>query len=233
MLKLYRWPDNDWKSIGAELPGEIIWIDLINPSDEEKQFVESRLKIRVPSEHSLSEIEASSRLIFDHGTLYLSSPAVRLDEYKEAHLTSVGFVIGPQVLVTVRFSPLLPFDVVAKQMQADGDPKDSGLHNGMCVFTSILEAMVDRGADAMEHLGATADELSRAVFKGGLVRSKRPVRSSLTVSAGVSMRRRSGSSMRPRILLRHHRSSPRGSFGTSHNNSHRWLRLTGCGLSAR
>ena len=178
MLKLYRWPNDDWKSIGAELPGEIIWIDLINPSDEEKQFVESRLKIRVPSEHSLSEIEASSRLIFDHDTLYLSSPAVRLDEYKEAQLTSVGFVIGRQVLVTVRFSPLSPFDTVAKQMQADGDPKDSGLHNGMCVFTSILEAMVDRGADAMEHLGATADELSRAVFKGGLVRSKRPVRSS-------------------------------------------------------
>src|SRR6202012_1533056 len=140
---------------------------------EEKQFVESRLKIRVPSEHSLSEIEASSRLIFDHGTLYLSSPAVRIDEHKEAQLTSIGFVIGPRVLVTVRFWPLSVVDTVAKQMQ-DG----SDLQNGMCVFTSLLEAMVDRGADVMEQLGATADGLSRSVFKGGLVRSKRPVRSS-------------------------------------------------------
>jgi magnesium transporter len=75
--------------------------------------------------------------------------------------------------VTVRFWPLPTFDTVAKQMQTNGD-----LQNGMCVFTSILEAMVDRGADVMEQLGASADGLSRSVFRGGLVRSKRPVRSS-------------------------------------------------------
>jgi hypothetical protein len=45
VLKLYRWPYDDWRSIGEELPPEIIWIDLISPSAEEKQFVESRLKI--------------------------------------------------------------------------------------------------------------------------------------------------------------------------------------------
>jgi magnesium transporter len=173
VLKLHLWPTDDWKSIGEELPSEIIWIDLVNASEQEKQFVESRLKIRVPSEQSLSEIEASSRLIVDHGTLYLSSPAVRVDEHEEAQLTSIGFVIGPRVLVTVRFWPLPIFDRVAKQMETDSD-----LQNGMCVFTRLLEAMVDRGADVMEHLGATADNLSRSVFKGGRVQGRRPVRSS-------------------------------------------------------
>jgi magnesium transporter len=38
--------------------------------------------------------------------------------------------------------------------------------------------MVDRGADVLEHLGATTDSLSRDVFKGGLVRSRKRVRSS-------------------------------------------------------
>jgi magnesium transporter len=170
---LYRWPTDDWKSIGAELPPEIIWIDLLNASEEEKQFVESRLKIRVPSEKSLGEIEASSRLIFDHGTLYLSSPSVRLDEEKEAELTPIGFVIGPRVLVTIHFWPLPVFDHVVKRVETDND-----LENGMCVFTALLEAMVDRGADVLEQLGVTADTLSRSVFKGGLVRGKRPVRSS-------------------------------------------------------
>jgi magnesium transporter len=173
VLKLYRWPTDDWQSLGAELPPGIIWIDLLSPSDEEKAFVERRLGIRVPSEESLGEIEASSRLIFDHGTLYLSSPSVRLDEDREAQLTSIGFIIGPRVLVTVRFWPLPTFDKVAREMATDGD-----LQNGMCVFTSLVEAMVDRGADVLEQLGVTADTLSRSVFKGGLVRSKRPVRSS-------------------------------------------------------
>jgi magnesium transporter len=173
VLKLYRWPTDDWRKLGAELPPDIIWIDLLSPSDEEKQFVERRLNIRVPSEDALGEIEASSRLIFDHETLYLSSPSVRPDEDGEAELTSIGFIIGPRVLVTVRFWPLPTFDEVARQMETDGD-----LQNGMCVFTSLVEAMVDRGADVLEQLGTSADTLSRSVFKGGLVRGKRPVRSS-------------------------------------------------------
>jgi magnesium transporter len=173
VLKLHRWPNDDWKSIDGEFSPEIIWVDLLNPSDEEKQFVEQHLKIRVPSEKSLSEIEASSRLIFDHNTLYLSSPTVRVDEQKEAHLTSIGFIIGPRVLVTVRFWPLPTFDQVAERVKSETD-----LENGMCVFTTLLESMVDRGADVLEHLGARTDTLSRSVFKGGLVQSKRPVRSS-------------------------------------------------------
>jgi magnesium transporter len=172
VLKLYRWPSDDWRKLGADLPPEIIWIDLLSPSDEEKQFVERRLNIRVPSEESLGEIEASSRLIFEHDTLYLSSPSVRLDE-DEPELTSIGFIIGPRVLVTVHFWPLPTFDKVAKQMETDAD-----LQNGMCVFTGLVEAMVDRGADVLEQLGTNADHLSRSVFKGALVRSKRPVRSS-------------------------------------------------------
>ncbi|WP_454649014.1 magnesium transporter CorA family protein [Bradyrhizobium liaoningense] len=173
MLRLYRWPSDDWHGIGAEMPSEIIWADLLNGTDEEKQFVERLLGIRIPSEDSLSEIEASSRLIFDHGTLYLSSPAVRANEAGEAEITPVGFVIGPHVLVTVRFAELPIFDDIGKRVGSD-----DSLENGMCVFTSLLEAMIDRGADVLEHLGAKVDQLSRSVFKGGLVRTGRSLRSS-------------------------------------------------------
>ena len=44
------------------------------------------------------------------------------------------------------------------------------------------------------------------------------------VSPCVSTRRWPGSSTRLLILLRHQRSSPRGSLGTSHSSSHSWLR---------
>ncbi|MEY9183634.1 magnesium transporter [Bradyrhizobium sp. USDA 326] len=173
MLKLYRWPFDDWHGIGAEMPSEIIWADLLNATDEEKQFVERVLGIRIPSQESLSEIEASSRLIFEHGTLYLSSPAVRLTEDGEAEITPVGFVIGPRVLVTVRFAELPIFDDIGKRIGSD-----DSLENGMCVFASLLEAMIDRGADVLEHLGTKVDQLSRVVFKGGLVHTRRAVRSS-------------------------------------------------------
>ena len=172
MLKMYRSQGGDWTTAGTELPPEIIWIDLLNPTPDEVRFVEASVKIRVPTEAALSEIEASSRLRLDHHVLYLSSPVVTLDASGEAHLTPVGFVITANVLVTVRFFTSPAFDSVAARI--DGD---DGLKNGMCVFTSLLEAVVDRGADVLEHLGATADELARSVFKGGLKQSKGPARS--------------------------------------------------------
>jgi magnesium transporter len=172
VLKMYRSQCGDWTTAGTELPPEIIWIDLLNPTPDEVRFVEAAVNIRVPTEAALSEIEASSRLRLDHHVLYLSSPVVTLDASGEAHLTPVGFVITANVLVTVRFFTSPAFDSVAARI--DGD---DGLKNGMCVFTSLLEAVVDRGADVLEHLGATADELARSVFKGGLKQSKGPARS--------------------------------------------------------
>lgn len=172
MLKLYR-ADGDASRIGSELPPDVIWIDLLSPTDDEKSSVERVLDIRIPTEASLNEIEASSRLILRHDLLYLSSPAVRVDEHGEDYLTPVGFIIGPRVLVTIRFAPSPVFDSVRDRVQADDT-----LENGMCVFVALLEAIVDRGADVLEHLGTTSDVLSRRVFKGSLVRSKRPLRSS-------------------------------------------------------
>ena len=58
MLRMYRNQGGDWQSAGAELAPEIIWIDLLSPAPEEIQFVERALKIKVPTEDSLSEIEA-------------------------------------------------------------------------------------------------------------------------------------------------------------------------------
>ena len=156
MLRMYRNQGEDIKSPGTELAPEIIWIDLLKPTEEEISFVERAVKIRVPTEAALSEIEASSRLKLDHHVLYLSSPAVSLDESGEAHLTPVGFVINANILVTVRFFALAPFDSVAERIDTD-----DSLKNGMCVFTSLLEAIVDRGADVLEHLGVTADGLDR------------------------------------------------------------------------
>lgn len=172
MLKLYR-VDGEASSIGSALPPKIIWIDLLNPTDDEKASVERVLAIKIPTEASLNEIEASSRLISRHDLLYLSSPVVRVDEHGEAHLTPVGFIIGPRVLVTVRFAELPVFDSVRDRVRANDE-----LENGMCVFVALLEGIVDRGADVLEHLGSTSDVLSRRIFRGGLVRTKRPVRSS-------------------------------------------------------
>lgn len=46
----------------ADIAQGTIWIDLLNPTSDEKRSVERLLDVEIPDEGSLSEIEASSRM---------------------------------------------------------------------------------------------------------------------------------------------------------------------------
>ena len=155
-----------------DLPREVIWIDLLDPSIEERAFVESRTKIRVPLKEALSEIEISSRLIVDHGVLYLSTPLVAGGGGPEARLSPAGFILSSELLVTVRYAQAPTFDSVASRIRTD-----AGLASSVGVFTVLLEAIVDRGADILELLGGEIDHISRSVFHGSLSNRKDATRS--------------------------------------------------------
>jgi magnesium transporter len=172
MLTIYRRGTGGQSLAGDEMPEDVIWVDLLNATEDEKRSVERLLGVEVPAEESLMEIEASSRLVSERGKLYLSAASVRMTDDGEAHLSPIGFILAPNALVTVRFAELPTFDAVSRRA-AEGEM----LQNGMCVFVALLAAMVERGADVLEHLGATIDSLSREVFRGGLAGGRRPVRS--------------------------------------------------------
>jgi magnesium transporter len=172
LLTIFRDSTASLQSSSQELPAEAIWIDLLNPTDEEKAFVEGRAGVRIPSIDALSEIESSSRLAVDHETIYLSVPAVAQSDTIDASLSPAGIILTKGLLVTVRFAQLPTFDTVIEQIR-----RDETLQSSAGVFTALLEAMVDRGADVLERLGAELDKVSRSVFRGDPAKLKRVVRS--------------------------------------------------------
>jgi magnesium transporter len=173
VLALYRENGDSVRSRSSpDLSPQIIWIDLINPTNEEKAFVETRTNVRIPSVESLSEIESSSRLSVDHETIYLSVPAVVQGDSADAYLSPVGFILTQSVLITIRFAPLSTLDIVAERVQRDETPQSAA-----GVFVSLLEAMVDRGADVLERLGAELNKVSRSVFRGDPTQPRRVARS--------------------------------------------------------
>ena len=91
MLTIYRDETGSVRgSTAPKLPEGVIWLDLLNPTDEEKRFVENRTGLRVPTLEALSEIESSSRLIVDHDVIYLSTPLVAQGDTENYHGSPAG-----------------------------------------------------------------------------------------------------------------------------------------------
>ncbi|MEO8797929.1 MAG: CorA family divalent cation transporter, partial [Polyangiaceae bacterium] len=135
------------------------WVDLVSPTDEEMKQVQAATGLRVPTRDEISEIESSSRLSFEDGAFYVSMPLIAIAENGEHVLAAVGFILSSKVLVSVRFSQHTSFDV------AHSSCATHAIKTAEAVFLRILEIIVDKSADILEHAGTECDSLSRSAFR--------------------------------------------------------------------
>jgi magnesium transporter len=147
----------------AVLAPDVVWIDLLKPEANEIAFVEKTTGLTVPSLDELSEIESSSRLRACDGALYLSAPLIYRPEPDQPLSTPVGFVLTRDRLITVRFAELPSFAGFADRTI----PPDSPDVTSSGIFTELLEAVVDRLADALERSASELDTLSHRLFRAG------------------------------------------------------------------
>ena len=165
MLRAFICENDQPRRLGPDIDdtalAHAIWIDLESPSPEEVERVERATGLAVPTEAALSEIESSSRLATRGGALYLSMPLISMTNGPRG--VSLGFVLQEQRLITVRFAPSRIFDQYADQMPRGDSAQSAGAH----VFVGLLEAIVDRQADALEQVRADLDTISHRIFKLG------------------------------------------------------------------
>ncbi len=142
---------------------DAVWIDLLNATEDEARRVTAATGLRIPTEASLSEIESSSRLSVADGVLTLSMPLVsRLDG--EPRPVPGGFVLSRERLITIRFDVGRVFDSFAEREVQAGSPERTGAH----IFVGLLEAIVDRHADALEMIRNDLDAISHRIFRDGI-----------------------------------------------------------------
>jgi magnesium transporter len=142
-----------------EMLRRAVWIDIFEPTPDEIARVQRATGLAVPSEADISEIESSSRLATRDSAVYLSLPLVNMAEPAPKGYAA-GFVLTRERLLTVRFAPSPTFTRFAERHLA-GDPVgESGAH----VMVGLLEAIVDRQADALEQVRTELDAMSHRVF---------------------------------------------------------------------
>ena len=155
----------------TQLSPDVIWVDLKDASEEEIAFVRGATGLRIPSRSQLSEIESSSRLRLERNALVLSIPAIFRPAEGPARLVPVGFLLTPERLITVRFDDIASF----KDFRTAYETGDSPPRGSIGVLVSLLETMVDRLADALEHSSDDLEIISHKIFgdSGSQTRSTR------------------------------------------------------------
>ena len=149
MLRSYPEAQEPWSNA--------TWLDLCDASEEERAAVERATGLRVPDQSAVREIETTSRVYTENNALYLSTPIPASPNASEP-LSAVGFVLTRRVLISVRFSENPVFDSLFQGCAGD-------LSRSACeVFMRIMEALVDRAADTLEHCSMQLDELSHRAF---------------------------------------------------------------------
>ena len=142
-----------------------VWFDLVAPTEAERIAVAHATHLEVPVEAELSEIESSSRLSVEGDAIYLSTPMTYRGADGASMMAPLGFVLTPRQLLTVRFADMPLFDHFAERFNAGQGRGAGAAPCSVSAFLGIVEAIVDRLADVLEHVGAELDGLSRAIFK--------------------------------------------------------------------
>jgi magnesium transporter len=136
------------------------WIDLFEPTPEEKARVVAATGLEVATEDELSEIETSSRLAFDGNAVYLSMPLIAKAEGQAPDTRPIGFVLTHDRLITIRFNRSLAFHRFLETQHRT--PMESVAPIG--IFMLMMEAISDRLADLLENLRDDLDRVSKLIF---------------------------------------------------------------------
>ena len=147
----------------AAPPGNgAVWLDLFNPTPEEDGYVERALGISLPSREEMQEIEMSARLYNEGGAEFMTITAIAMLDSDDPATTPITFVLKGGSLATVRFAEPRAFPTVVARAQR---PNAVACSTGEQVMLSLIEALIDRMADALERIAVDIEAISRSVFR--------------------------------------------------------------------
>lgn len=137
---------------------DVLWIDLMDPSGEEKRAAEAFLGTEIQSRAQAEEIESSSRFS-ENGKAIFANTNYLTPAGDEYVTDPVSFTIVDGSLVSLHEIPLRSFNSLQLKLMA----KPNLFPGGFAIFLAILDQRVDLDADIVEILSKKTAEFSRRV----------------------------------------------------------------------
>ena len=163
---------------GFDLHPELVWVDLIAPTQEEQQWVYDAYQQNLPTLKSLEDISSSARFYRDDdGILHISTYFLtkhknyQADGDPEDHnnmlatVQTVAFILHKDRLFTMRGEKLVAFRAFrarTRRNDYDMDYKDP-----VWLLLGLLEAKLDELADILEDIHRDLEVYSTEVLNNG------------------------------------------------------------------
>ncbi len=132
----------------------IFWVDLINPTGDEKQQVEKDFSVELFTKQEREEIESSSKYVETAEEIGINLNFL-IQEGDNFRNEPVSFIIKNKVLITQRYHEYRSFSETYRKLRVikpiDGDD----------VFLTILETRIDFDADLIENITARISAISK------------------------------------------------------------------------
>ncbi len=139
-----------------------IWVDLTDPSDEERDWVRSIYGVTLPDEDEVKDIEASARYYeADNGDLHLRSDFLLEEDEGESRVVTVAFILAKDMLFSMHSDDLPVFRLV--RMRARSRPGSIGDFKD--VLLDLYATDVEYSADALEGIYQNLEEVSKSVLQ--------------------------------------------------------------------
>ena len=147
-----------------KIPDAATWVDLEEPTEEEEALVERCIRMDVPTEQEMAEIEPSSRLYEQGGALYMTVSVLVGVQDGEPRTAPISFVLTDNRLVTVRYATPKPVRAFAEHARRDPQL----VRDAPTALVRMLDAIIDRLADELENVSGEIEQISAHIFHRGM-----------------------------------------------------------------
>lgn len=164
MLRIYYKKDTRLaKESDVELLREIpmesmVWVDLQNPTTEEKVTIETYFDIKYSSEEESQEIESSSRFSEMDNEIIINSNFLSIRQ-NSFEYSPVSIILEKGILFTYRDDDIRTFSESVKKIKAN----PTLYINGYQILSTILETCIDQDADLIENIAREIADLNKSL----------------------------------------------------------------------
>ncbi|GAB4574234.1 MAG: magnesium/cobalt transporter CorA [Rhodothalassiaceae bacterium] len=163
MIIGYCIEDNRLKEVEDPIAhfADLVWIDLLEPTPEEKTTLQCHLMIDLPTREEMAEIEVSARLYQEGEAIFMTATLIANAETPLPEKAPVTFILHGRRLISVRYHRPRAFETFPKRAARS----ELGCMDGTTTLMALLEAVVERLADLTEREAMANDTISRQIFR--------------------------------------------------------------------